>query len=167
MVGPTLFRAVLLFLKAVPRPLGRKRSFEERLVWFCGTQNNIPFLNYSNRNRRKEIWKGWPTRGADTRAFSLGAPRAPRRRLGASRPGPKANPPVKPLVGPPYLYRRELMLYGHRPTEAVSTGHICPFSLALIRLTSSRHRFRHLISCHAIRSTEPGSVLISCDHVRE
>lgn len=111
--------------------------------------------------------EGMAHAGGNTRAFSLGVPREPRRRLGASRPDPKANPPVNPLVGPPYLYRRDLMLYRHAPTKAAVIGHICPFSRALSRLTNSRHRFLHLISCHAIRSTEPGSVFISCDHVRE
>ena len=105
--------------------------------------------------------------GGDTRAFSLGVPRVPRRRLGASRPDPKAKPRVKPLEGLPYLYRGELMLYRHSPTKAAKRTHIWSFSIALRRLTSSRHRFLHLISCHAIRSTEPLSVFISRDHVRE
>ena len=57
--------------------------------------------------------EGMAHEGGDTRAFSLGVPREPCRRLGLRLPDPKANPPVNPLVGPPYLYRGELMLYGH------------------------------------------------------
>ena len=75
--------------------------------------------------------------------------------------------PAPAEVGKTGPLGRDLVLNSNRALEMAQGSPICRFSIARIRLTSSRHRFRHLISCHAIRSTEPLSIFMSCDHVRE